>query len=97
MIKALQCPLCRQTPVWHSAPRATEARGVRCGILVGCSHTQAAMGFAITTADQVDATVERWNTEAERLLTAFTSRWTEAQRATYRASLGYPAAEALKL
>jgi hypothetical protein len=88
----LPCPVCWKTPESYPARRTSEKRGVTCAFLAGCKHADAIFGPAAIEQPKWPEAIARWNTEAERLLTAMSGRWTPVQLTNFRASLGFPAA-----
>lgn len=92
------CPRCGDAPYWHYASNVTRLRNnahgaskgpaVRYWLFAGCRHAREFFGTFRFVPDTERATIETtWDAHAEKMFAAYTERWTETQRAVFRAKL----------
>ncbi len=78
--------------VWHRASNVTERRadGHEYHYLVGCTHCdewQKREGIEFVKKEDREAVEAKWANEAEALFAKQTARWSDQQRADYRAKI----------
>jgi hypothetical protein len=79
------CPICRQSPLWHYCRNVSRKHGGNFYLIEGCSHAETfAKPFAFVAHAERAVFEEKWDAEAERLFAEYTARWTDPQRVSYR-------------
>jgi hypothetical protein len=83
------CPRCNHPPTWHFCSNVSRARNVICFTFVGCSHAEDFRGavFYVTPEKERGAFEEKWDAHAESMFTAYTARWSDAERTAFCARL----------